>query len=147
MPNALNFVHPLLMWVLLGLMLYSGYLGFKASQIRKVDAAERKAMIPLRYGQRHAALGRWIVAITLLGSIGGMVVTYVNNGKLIVAPHLIAGGGVTLLVLATAALGPALQKGHDWARGLHISLNGLILLLFGWQAITGIAIVNKLLSA
>jgi hypothetical protein len=84
MPQALSFVHPLLMWVLLGLMLYSGYLGVKASQIRQV---------------------------------------------------------------ATAALGPALQKGQDWARGLHIALNGLILALFGWQAITGIAIVNKLLSA
>jgi hypothetical protein len=142
-----SFVHPLLMWVLLGLMLYSGYLGLKASQIRKVDAAERKEMIPLRYGQRHADLGRWIVALTLLGSIGGMAVTYVNNGKLFVGPHLIAGGGVTLLVLASAALGPALQKGKDWARSLHISLNGLMLLLFGWQAITGIAIVNKLLSA
>ena len=147
MPQALSFVHPLLMWVLLGLMLYSGYLGVKASQIRSVDAAERKAMITLRYGQRHAALGRWIVALTLLGSIGGMAVTYANNGKLFVGPHLIAGGGVALLVLATAALGPALQKGQVWARGLHISLNALILLLFGWQAITGIAIVNKLLSA
>jgi hypothetical protein len=64
-----------------------------------------------------------------------------------VGPHLIAGAGVTLLVLATAALGPALQKGEDWARALHLSLNGLVLLLFGWQAITGLAIVNKLLSA
>lgn len=147
MPQALSFVHPLLMWVLLGLMLYSGYLGIKASQIRKVDAAERKEMIPLRYGQHHAALGRWIVALTLLGSLGGMAVTYLNNGKLFVGPHLIAGGTITLLVLATAALGPALQKGQDWARGLHVGLNGLIVLLFGWQAITGIAIVNKLLSA
>lgn len=147
MPQALNFVHPLLMWVLLGLMLYSGYLGLKASQIRNVDADERKAMIPLRYGQRHASLGRWIVALTLLGSIGGMGITYLNNGKLFIGPHLIAGGGVALLVLATAALGPALQKGQDWARGIHVGLNGLILLLFGWQAITGIAIVNKLLGA
>lgn len=147
MPQALNFVHPLLMWVLLGLMLYSGYLGLKASQIRNVDADERKAMIPLRYGQRHASLGRWIVALTLLGSIGGMGITYLNNGKLFIGPHLIVGGGVALLVLATAALGPALQKGQDWARGLHVGLNGLILLLFGWQAITGIAIVNKLLGA
>jgi hypothetical protein len=87
------------------------------------------------------------VALTLLGSFGGMAVTYLNNGKLFVGPHLIAGAGVTLLVLATAALGPALQKGEDWARALHLSLNGLVLLLFGWQAITGIAIVNKLLSA
>jgi hypothetical protein len=147
MPKVVSFVHPLLMWVLLGLMLYSGYLGLKASQIRKVDATERKAMIPLRYGQRHAALGRWIVALTLLGSFGGMAVTYINNGKLVVGPHLIVGGGVTLLVLATASLGPALQKGQDWARGLHMGLNSLILLLFGWQAITGIAIVNRLLSA
>ncbi len=147
MPQALSFVHPLLMWVLLGLMLYAGYLGVKAGQIRKVDSAERKAMIPLRYGQRHAALGCWIVALTLLGTIGGMAVTYINNGKLFIGPHLIAGGGIALLVLATAALGPALQKGQDWARGLHISLNGLILVLFGWQAITGIAIVNKLLSS
>jgi hypothetical protein len=112
--QILSFMHPLLMWLLLGLMLYSGYLGLKGSQIRKVDTDERKEMIPLRYGQRHAALGRWIVALTLLGSIGGMAVTYINNGKLFVGPHQIAGGGV--VVLATAALGPALQKGHHWHR-------------------------------
>jgi hypothetical protein len=137
----------MLMWVLLALMLYAGYLGLKASQIRKVDADERKQMIPLRYGQRHAALGRWIVGLTVLGSLGGMAVTYLNNGTLVVGPHLFVGGSVVVLVLATAVLTPALQKGQDWARGLHLSLNGLILLLFGWQAITGIAILNKLLSA
>jgi hypothetical protein len=34
-----------------------------------------------------------------------------------------------------------------WARVAHLGLNDLIVLLFGWQAITGVAIVNKLLSA
>jgi hypothetical protein len=63
MPFALNFVHPLLMWVLLGLMLYSGYLGFKASLIRKVSAEERKAMVPLHYGQRHTQLGAVILGL------------------------------------------------------------------------------------
>lgn len=56
-----------------------------------MGAAERKEMIPLRYGR-----------------------SYINNGKLFVGPHLIAGGGVVVLVLATAALGPALQNGHHW---------------------------------
>ncbi|QPN57331.1 DUF4079 family protein [Synechococcus sp. CBW1107] len=65
MPFALNFVHPVLMWVLLGLMLYSGYLGFKASLIRKVSAEERKTMVPLRFGQRHAQLGAVILGLTL----------------------------------------------------------------------------------
>lgn len=36
--------------------------------------------------------------------------------------------------------------GHGWARSLHVAINGLVLLLFGWQAFTGIAIVRTLLS-
>ena len=35
MPQAMSFMHPLLMWVLLGLMLYAGYLGFQAGQLRR----------------------------------------------------------------------------------------------------------------
>jgi FtsH-binding integral membrane protein len=147
MPFALNFVHPVLMWVLLGLMLYSGYLGYKASLIRKVSAEERKAMLPLHYGQRHAQLGAVILGLTLLGAAGGMAATFLKNGKLIIGPHLFVGLGVVVLVIATASLGPSLQKGKDWARGLHVSVNGVVLLLFGWQAISGIAIVQKLLSS
>ncbi len=147
MPFALNFVHPVLMWALLGLMLYSGYLALKASQIRKVSAEDRKAMLPLRYGQRHARLGAVILGLTLLGAAGGLTATFLKNGKLILGPHLFVGLGVVVFVIATASLGPSLQKGKDWARSLHISLNGLVLLLFGWQALTGVAIVNKLLSA
>ncbi|MEA5441806.1 DUF4079 domain-containing protein [Cyanobium gracile] len=147
MPFALNFVHPVLMWVLLGLMLYSGYLGFKASQIRKVSPEERKAMVPLRYGPRHAQLGAVILGLTLLGAAGGLGATVLKNGKLILGPHLFAGLAVVVLVIATASLGPSLQKGKDWARSLHITLNGLVLVLFGWQAFTGIAIVQKLLDA
>jgi hypothetical protein len=147
MPFALNFVHPVLMWVLLGLMLYSGYLGYKASLIRKVSAEERKAMLPLHFGQRHAQLGAVILGLTLLGAAGGLAVTYLKNGKLVLGPHLFVGLAVAVLVVATASLGPSLAKGKDWARGLHVAINGVVLLLFGWQATTGIAIVQKLLSS
>jgi hypothetical protein len=123
MPFALNFVHPLLMWVLLGLMLYSGYLGYKASLIRKVSAEERKAMVPLHYGQRHAQFGAVILGLTLLGAAGGMAATFLKNGKLILGPHLFVGLAVAVLVIATASLGPSLQKGKDWARGLHVAIN------------------------
>jgi hypothetical protein len=146
MPFALNFVHPVLMWVLLGLMLYSGYLGYKASLIRKVSAEERKAMLPLHFGQRHAQLGAVILGLTLLGAAGGLAATYLKNGKLVFGPHLFVGLAVAVLVVATASLGPSLVKGKDWARSLHVAINGLVVLLFGWQATTGIAIVQKLLS-
>ena len=147
MPFALNFVHPVLMWVLLGLMLYSGYLGYKASLIRKVSAEERKALIPLHFGQRHAQLGAVIVGLTLLGAAGGLAATYLKNGKLVLGPHLFVGLAVAVLVVATASLGPSLVKGKDWARSLHVTIIGLVLLLFGWQATTGIAIVQKLLTS
>ena len=30
---------------------------------------------------------------------------------------------------------------------LHVAINGVLLLLFGWQAVSGIAIVQKLLTS
>jgi len=117
MPFALNFVHPLLMWVLLGLMLYSGYLGYKASLIRKVSAEERKAMVPLHYGQRHAQFGAVIMGLTLLGAVGGMAATFLKNGKLILGPHLFVGLAVAVLVIATASLGPLPPEGQGLGPG------------------------------
>jgi hypothetical protein len=38
-----------------------------------------------------------------------------------------------------------MQK-HDWVRSLHISLNLILLGLFGWQAVTGVQIVQKIVS-
>ena len=102
MPFALNFVHPVLMWGLLGLMLYSGYLGFKASLIRKASPDDRKAMLLEHYGARHARLGPVILAVTLLGAVGGMGVTFLKHGKLLIGPHLFVGLGVAALVIITA---------------------------------------------
>jgi hypothetical protein len=42
-----------------------------------------------------------------------------------------------------ASLVPAMQKGDDNARTLHITLNGLNLALFAWQVPTGLEIVAK----
>ncbi|MCT4363310.1 MULTISPECIES: DUF4079 domain-containing protein [unclassified Synechococcus] len=145
--SAANILAKLVEMPLLGLMLYSGYLGYMASLIRKLSAEERKAMIPLQYGQRHAQLGTVILGVTLLGAAAGMAVTFLKNGKLIIGPHLFVGLGVAVLVIATAFLGSSLQKGKNWARVLHVSINGVVLLLFDWQAFTAIAIVQKLLSA
>jgi hypothetical protein len=82
----------------------------------------------------------------VIGSIGGMAVTYINNGKLFVSPHLLAGLSITGLVALSAALSPFMQKGAEWARYSHIALNVSILGLFGWQAITGMDIVLRIIS-
>ena len=82
----------------------------------------------------------------VLGTIGAMAVTYINNGKLFVGPHLLAGLGMVGLISISAALVPLMQKGNELARITHITLNAVILGLFGWQAFTGMDIVQRILS-
>lgn len=48
-----------------------------------------------------------------------------------------------MLWAGAAALVPAMQKGSETARNLHIALNALNVLLFVWQIPTGIDIVFK----
>lgn len=82
----------------------------------------------------------------VIGSVGGMAVTYINNGKLFVGPHLLAGLGMTSLIALSASLSPYMQKGANWARATHILLNFVLLGLFAWQAITGVQIVQRIIS-
>jgi uncharacterized membrane protein len=82
----------------------------------------------------------------VLGNIGGMAITYINNGKLFVGPHLLAGLGMTSLIAVSASLVPLMQKGNSLARTTHVSLNIVLLGLFGWQAVTGMQIVQKIVD-
>ncbi len=141
-----QFLHPILMWVLLGLTIYALYLGMKVRKIRSAEGEEKKALIQGKYNQRHYQIGSLILALMVLGSIGAMAVTYVNSSKLFVSPHLLAGLSMTALIAVSASLSPLMQKGVDWARYTHIALNVTILGLFGWQAVTGMKIVQNVIN-
>jgi hypothetical protein len=143
---ALNFFHPALMWALFAATLYAAYLGFKWRQTRTAQGEEKKALLKERFNQRHYLLGSIVLAVMVLGSVGGMAVTYINNGKLFFGPHLLAGLGMTALIASSAALSPQMQQGKDWARSAHIALNTVLVGLFGWQAVTGVQIVLRIVS-
>jgi MFS family permease len=142
----LNFIHPPLMWILLGTCLYAGYLGWQIRRTRSATGDEKKQLIQGKYNDRHYKIGSMILALMVLGSIVAIAVTYVNNGKLFVGPHLIAGLGMTGLIAVSAALSPYMQKGHDWARTSHIGINLVIVGLFGWQAFSGVEILLRIIS-
>ncbi|MBD2450604.1 DUF4079 domain-containing protein [Nostoc sp. FACHB-152] len=142
----LNFFHPLMMWVLLAISLYAAYLGLQVQRTRNAQGEEKKELIKGRYNVKHYQIGSILLALMVVGAVGGMAVTYINNGKLFVGPHLIAGLGMTSLIAFSAALSPFMQKGANWARVTHILLNFGILGLFTWQAITGVQIVQRILS-
>ncbi len=142
----LNFGHPLLMWVLLALSLYAGYLGFQIRATRSATGEAKKALVQGKYNQRHFVAGSILLALMVLGTVGAMGVTYLNNGKLFVGPHLLAGLGMAALIASSAALSPYMQKGADWARSLHIGLNTVLVGLFAWQALTGMEILNRIVT-
>jgi uncharacterized membrane protein len=50
------------------------------------------------------------------------------------------------IIALSASLSPLMQKGQDWARYTHIALNVVLLGLFGWQALTGVEIVQRIIS-
>jgi hypothetical protein len=142
----LNFVHPPLMWVLFGLCIYAMYLGIQIRRTRSADAETRKELIKGKYNNRHHQIGSIILGLMVLGSIGALAVTYINNGKLFVGPHLIAGLSMTALIAFSASLTPYMQKGQDWARYGHIGINVVIVGLFGWQAFSGLEILQRIIS-
>ncbi|MBD2677949.1 MULTISPECIES: DUF4079 domain-containing protein [Nostoc] len=142
----LNFFHPLMMWALLVVSIYAAYLGLQVQRTRNAQGEEKKELVKGRYNVRHYQIGSILLALMVTGAIGGMAVTYINNGKLFVGPHLLAGLGMTGLIAFSAALSPYMQKGANWARATHIILNFTLLGLFVWQAVSGVQIVQKILT-
>ncbi len=143
---TLNFLHPLLMWALLALSGYGMFLGIKTKKTRTADADTRKQLIKGQYGKRHFQVGALMLALMVLGTFGGMAVTYINNGKLFVGPHLLVALAMLSMIAVAASLAPLMQAGNEWARKIHVGTNMLLMTLFLWQAVTGMQIVNKLLQ-
>ena len=141
-----QFIHPILMWVLLAIALYALYLGVKIRRTRSAEGEVKKELIKGRYNVKHYQLGSILLALMVIGSIAGMGITYLNNGKLFLGSHLLAGLGMTATIAVSASLSPFMQKGQNWARYTHIVLNAGLLALFTWQAITGTQIVQRIIS-
>jgi len=142
----LNFVHPIVMWLLLATTLYALYLGIQARRTRLADAETRKQLIKGKFAVKHHQVGSILLAFMVIGTVSGMGATYLEAGKLFVGPHLLVGLSMAALIATSAALVPFMQKGSETARLTHITLNVVLTGLFGWQALTGMQIVQRLLS-
>jgi hypothetical protein len=141
-----QFGHPALMWVLFALSAYALYLGIKSKRTRTADKEERKELIAQKFNIKHHQVGSILLALMVLGTIGGMAVTYINNGKLFVGPHLLVGLAMTGIIATAASLVPYMQKGNDLARKAHVGLNMAMVSLFAWQAITGLQILQRIIG-
>lgn len=165
-------VHPVVMGGLLVYTLWTGYLGWQWRSVRTIQdeinvlkkdvkpAEEgaapsptelkikeltevRKNLLKGGFRDRHWNAGSILLAFGVFEAVGGCINTRFRTGKLFPGPHLFAGAGITVLWAFAAALVPAMQKGNETARSLHIGLNALNVILFLWQVPTGLEIVLK----
>jgi hypothetical protein len=141
-----QFIHPVLMWVLLAISFYALYLGLQIRRTRSAEGELKKELIKGKFNVKHHQMGSLLLALMITVAIVGMAVTYINNGKLFVGPHLLAGLGMMAIIAIGASLTPLMQKGNDWARNTHIFLNIVLLGLFGWQAVSGVEILQRIIS-
>jgi uncharacterized membrane protein len=144
--TMVTFAHPILMLSTLLLALYAGYVGWQYRRIRSTEGEEKKALISKKYNILHHKLGSVFLVLMVAGAVGGMAVTYNENGKLFVGGHLLAGLGLAFLAALSAALAPLLQQGKEWARVTHITVNTALIGVFAWQTLTGWQIVQRILE-
>ncbi len=104
---------------------------------------KRKTLLAGDFRDKHYNTASTLLGLGVFTSILGGFNTFFRAGKLFPGPHLYAGAGITVLWAVAASLVPAMQKGNDTARSLHIGLNALNLALFAWQVGTGLEIAIK----
>jgi len=84
--SLIAFAHPVLMLIALAATFYALYLGVLVRRTRSADAEVRKRLIKQKYNQRHFQWGSVLLALWVMGAVGGMVATYTLYHKLLSAP-------------------------------------------------------------
>ncbi|MEM8604673.1 MAG: DUF4079 domain-containing protein, partial [Cyanobacteria bacterium P01_H01_bin.121] len=83
----LNFGHPIMMWVLLGLTIYALYSGVQWRRTRTAKGDVKKQLVQGQFRDKHYKMGSLVLLLMVMGTLGGMAVTYIKNCKLFVCPH------------------------------------------------------------
>jgi len=108
--------------------------------------AERKDLSSKGLRDQHFSQGSLLAFIGTCFAIEGPLNTYARAGKLFPGPHLYAGAGLVCLWALAYACVPAMQKGSDTARTIHIGANVAGASLFAWQIVSGLPIMFKVIE-
>mmetsp|Transcript_20989 Transcript_20989/g.58403 ORF Transcript_20989/g.58403 Transcript_20989/m.58403 type:complete len:296 (-) Transcript_20989:129-1016(-) len=112
------------------------------SQVEELQK-ERKELTASKPRDKHFSQGSLLAFLGTCFAIEGPLNTYARAGKLFPGPHLYAGAGLVCLWALALACVPAMQKGDETARKVHIGANVAGIGMFGWQVVSGIPILLK----
>ncbi|MFZ7127376.1 MAG: DUF4079 family protein [Desulfobacterales bacterium] len=98
---------------------------------------------------RHVAMGKIVVIVWAAGALGGLAVTYLTYGKVFTESlHFRIGLLILPVLLVTWITGTRMDRNRNQSNVLpviHLANNVLLLILAGFQAVTGLGIVQNAL--
>lgn len=100
---------------------------------------------PLWLRPLHYTIGGILVLLVLLLLSVGIVGTLGEYGHLGHSVHLPVGVGVVVLTLMSAWSASRISPQRPWARKVHLTLNGMLLIAFVGVTATGWSVVQKYL--
>lgn len=135
-----QFIHPVLMWVLLATAIYALYLGLKIRQTRNGEGETKKELIQGRYNVRHYQIGSISLAfipipiyLGIIGSllaglatgVGGLPILFISEVSERVQGILLGfGAGVMLAATSFSLLLPSIEAASN--RGSTVNAANIV---------------------
>lgn len=130
----------------ISLAILGGVMRYLRLQGRTSPAIANPSEVFLNSRRTHVTLGILLVATVLLLLAIGIIGTLGHFGSLGHSPHLPAGLTVVVLTLASAWSATQINHPHKpWARSLHLTINGLLMVALALVSWSGWIVVQKYL--
>jgi FtsH-binding integral membrane protein len=116
--------------------LYQARMGLSIRRGRKRGEPQLKAM------RRHRRLGPFLVCMGLLGYCLGVILVYIDKGRVLEYPlHLAAGSLIVLFLLGQYAVSRKIKGPESSWRTPHLAIGVGIVCLYVLQIVIGISVL------
>lgn len=143
--NWLSFVHPLSGVAVIGLVATTAIAGWRYRNAR-LGKSGKDVMETFNLQKAHKKVGIWFLVVNILVWLAGLVTTarFPLQDVVTGSPHQAAGLALVILVSTSATIILRFRR-RRWATPVHLTLNGLVVLLLAIQLLSGLGLVNQLL--
>jgi uncharacterized membrane protein len=116
--------------------LYQAWMGFTIRRGRKRGKSQFIAM------RRHRRLGPFLVVMGLLGYCFGLILVYIDKGRVLEYPlHLAVGSLIVLFLLGQYAVSRKIKGLESSWRTPHLAIGVGLICLYVLQIVIGIAVL------
>ncbi len=143
--NWLTLVHPVGGVAVIGLAIAAAIAGLRYRNAR-LGKSNKDVNETFNLQQAHKKVGIWFLAVNIVVWLLGLEATAIFTPNLIFSASVHPTVGLVLIILvATSATVILRFRRRRWATPVHLSLNGLVILLLAVQLLSGVGLFNQLL--